>query len=95
MGYERGGVTITPVSCSSTSKNSNGNYNSKDGAEFDGKEDRYIEELATIEPVIEMNCSDEENVSSADGEDRIARDQSPTDHIKIGYPKDLQHGNGD
>ena len=93
--YERGGVTITPVSCSSTSKNSNGNYNFKDELEFDGKEDRYAEELATIEPVIEMNCSDEENVSSADGEDRITRDQSPTEHIKTMYPKDLQHGNGD
>ena len=93
--YERGGVTITPVNCSSASKNSNGNYDFKGEHEFDGKEDRYTDELATIEPVIEMNCSDEEMVSSADGEDRVAGDQSPADYNKTEYPKELQHGNGD
>jgi hypothetical protein len=47
--------------------------------EFERNEDRYGEELATIEPVIEMNCSDEEVLSSGDGgEIRAAHgEQSP------------------
>ena len=91
--YERGGVTITPVNCSG-SKNSNGSYDFKGEPDFESKEDRYEDELATIEPVIEMNCSDEEAVSSADGEERILRGQSPIENIKVEHSKELPHGNG-
>ena len=92
--YERGGVTITPVICSG-SKNSNGSYDVKGEHEFDIKENQYADELATIEPVIEMNCSDEEAVSSADGEDRSLRDRSPIERMQKEYVKELQYGNSD
>ena len=77
--YERGGVTITPVSCNSNkSSPNNGDDDLKMETEFERNEDRYGEELATIEPVIEMNCSDEEVLSSGDGgEIRTHGDQSP------------------
>ena len=92
--YERGGVTITPVNCSG-SKNSNGSYDLKGEHELDGKENQYVDELATIEPVIEMNCSDEEAASSADGEDRSLRNRSPIERMQKEYVKELQYGNSD
>ena len=90
--YERGGVTITPVNCSgSNNKNPNGNYELKNENEYEGNGDRYNEDLATIEPVIEMNCSDEEVASSGDGDERILGDQSPDENTKEDYVK--RHGN--
>jgi hypothetical protein len=94
--YERGGVTITPVNCSSSNnKNPNGNYDLKSENEYEGNGDRYNDDLATIEPVIEMNCSDEEAASSGDGEERLHGDRSPVENIKEEYVKKHEHDNGD
>ena len=88
--YERGGVTITPVNCSgSNNKNPNGNYELKVENEYEENGDRYNEDLATIEPVIEMNCSDEEIASS--GDERILGDRSPDENTKEDYIKKHEH----
>ena len=95
--YERGGVTITPVSCNSNkSSPNNGDDDLKLETEFERNEDRYGEELATIEPVIEMNCSDEEVLSSGDGgEIRAAHgEQSPDVEINE-YDNKVDHADDD
>ena len=93
--YERGGVTITPVNCNISNKNPNGNYDMKEEMEYEGNGDRYNEELATIEPVIEMNCSDEEVAYGGDGEERIHGERLPSNETQEERQIKLEHGKDD
>ena len=51
--------------------------------------------MATIEPVIEMNCSDEEVASSGDGEERRIRGRSPDEKARKDYVIKHEHDNLD
>ena len=86
--YERGGVTITPVNCGN-SKTPNGTYNT----EYENNDERYTEELATIEPVIEMNCSDEDDEFRGGNEEGILCIQSPPKTNR--EEDDFKKGNGE
>ena len=92
--YERGGVTITPVNCGNN-KTPNGAYDLKGDSEYENNGERYTEELATIEPVIEMNCSDEEDASSREGEDGIQGVRSPDDNNQEECNKTFERGEDD